>query len=41
MRVFVLDRIFDRDDMLGIAAIDLIDQCGERRRLSRSGWTAD
>ena len=41
MRVLVLDRIFDRDDVLRVAPVDLVDQRRHRRRLSRAGGAAD
>ena len=31
-----LDRVFDRDDVIGARAVDLVDQRGERRRLTRA-----
>jgi hypothetical protein len=34
VRVVVLNRIFDGDDVLGISAVDQVDQRGNRRRLS-------
>jgi hypothetical protein len=36
-----LDRILDRDDVLGLRAVDLVDQGGERRRLPRAGRPRD
>src|SRR5205814_10309651 len=36
-----LDRIFDRDDVALVVAIDLADERGERRRFSGAGRTAD
>src|SRR5690242_8770851 len=41
VNVFVLDRIFDRDDVPCLAAIDVIDESSQRRRLSGTGWAAD
>ncbi len=41
MRVLVLDRIFNRDDVLCVAPVDLVDERRDRRGLSRSGGTAD
>ena len=34
--MLVFNRIFDRDDVPGVSRIDLADERGERRRLSRS-----
>ena len=39
--VLVLDRIFDDDDVARLAAIDVVDERGHRRRFTRSGGTAD
>ena len=41
MDVLVLDRIFDGDDVARVAAVDLVDERGERRGLARSGRAAD
>ena len=41
MRVLVFDRIFDRDDVLRVAPVDLVDERGDGRRLSRAGRAAD
>jgi hypothetical protein len=41
VRVLVLDRILDRDDVARVAAVDLVDQRGQRRRLARPGRAAD
>src|SRR3954466_12189077 len=40
MRVLVLDRVFDGDDVPRVAAVDLLDESGERRRLARARRTA-
>ncbi len=34
-----LDRIFDRDDVVGAVLVDVVDHRGERRRLARPGRT--
>jgi hypothetical protein len=39
--VFVLDRVFDGDDVAMIAPVDFVDQRRERRRLARAGGPAD
>ena len=36
-----LDRILDRDDVIGARAVDLVDDRGERRRLARAGRAGD
>ena len=36
-----LDRIFDREDVLGARLVDQVDDRGQRRRLARSGRTGD
>ena len=36
-----LDRVFDRDDVLLSRPVDVIDDRGERRRLSRAGRAGD
>ena len=41
MRMLVLDRIFDRDDVPRVAMVDLVDQRRQRRRLAGTGRTAD
>ena len=41
MRVFVLDRIFDRDDVLRVPPVDLVDERRDGRRLSRACRAAD
>ena len=35
--VHELDRILDREDVVGAVAVDLVDHRGERRRLARAG----
>ena len=37
VRVLVLDRVLDRDDVACVAPVDLLDERGERGRLARSG----
>ena len=39
--VLVLDGIFDGDDVARLAAVDVVDQRGERGRFSGTSWTAD
>ena len=41
MDVFVLNRIFDGDDVPGLTLVDQIDQGGERRGLPRSRRAPD
>ena len=41
VRVLVLDRILDRDDVARVAAVDLLDQRRQRRRLPGAGRSAD
>ncbi len=41
MLVLVLDRVLDGDDVPGVAAVDLLDERRERRRLARTGRPAD
>src|SRR5438445_13820996 len=41
MLMFVLDRVFNRDDVLAIAAIDGIDESGQRRCLAGSCCSTD
>src|SRR3954454_14001725 len=41
MAVLVLDWILDRDDVPLVAAVDLVHERGERRRLARPCGTAD
>ena len=36
-----LDRVLDRDDVVGARAVDLVDQGGQRRRLTRAGRAGD
>ena len=36
-----LDRVLDREDVLGARAVHLVDQRRERRRLARAGWAGD
>jgi hypothetical protein len=36
-----LDRVLDREDVLGALAVDLVDQGRQRRRLARPGWPGD
>ena len=36
-----LDRVLDREDVLGAAAVDVVDQRRERRRLARAGRAGD
>jgi len=39
--MFILNRIFDGEDVAGLAAVDLMDQSGESGGLSRTRWSAD
>ena len=39
--VHELDRIFDRDDVIGARAVDVVDHRAERRRLARAGRPGD
>ena len=39
--VHELDRVLDREDVLGARAVDLVDQRGERRRLTGAGRAGD
>lgn len=41
VRVLLLERIFNRDDVLMIATIDQIDERGHRGALARSCWSAN
>ena len=41
MRVLVLDRVLDRDDVPGVALVDLLDEGGERRRLAGARGASD
>ena len=41
VHVLVLDRILDGDDVPRLAAVDLLDQRRQRRRLARAGRAAD
>ena len=41
MRVLVLDRILDGDDVAGVAAVDLVDDRRQRGRLAGAGRAAD
>src|ERR687896_493386 len=41
VRVYELDRVLDRDDVVGAHPVDQIDQRAERRRLSRAGRSGD
>ena len=41
MRVQKLDRIFDRDDVVVVRLVDEIDDRGEGRALTASGWSSD
>ena len=36
-----LDRVLDRDDVLGVGLVDVVDHRGERRRLARAGRAGD
>src|SRR5947207_15810650 len=40
MGVQELDRIFNRDDVIKLAFINQIDDCGERRTLAAAGWAS-
>ena len=39
--VLVLDRVFDGDNVSRFAAVDVVDQCGERGRFTRARGTAN
>jgi hypothetical protein len=39
--VHELDRVLDREDVVGAVAVDLVDHRGERRRLTRPGRAGD
>ena len=39
--VHELDRVLDREDVVGAVAVDLVDHRGERRRLARAGRARD
>src|SRR2546430_2016304 len=39
--VYELDRVFDREDVLGALAVDLVDQGRQRRRLAGPGRPGD
>ena len=41
MQVFILDGIFNGDDVPCGAAIDLLDERGQRRRFAGAGRSAD
>ena len=41
VRVHELDRILDRDDVVGAGAIDVVDHRRQRRRLARAGRAGD
>ena len=41
VRMLVLDRVLDRDDVARVAPVDLLDEGGERRRLARARRAAD
>ncbi len=41
VRMLVLDRVLDRDDVAGVAAVDLLDERRERRGLAGAGGAAD
>src|SRR5690606_38917150 len=41
VRVQKLDRIFDRDDVVALLAVDLVDERRERRRLARARRPGD
>ena len=36
-----LDRVLDGDNVLGVVLVDVIDDAGQRSRLTRTGWTRD